>query len=65
MVYFSIISCLNFYFDIELYNNMVLHAICKLLSFTYLQTRTRIIIEDDVTLMNACRKFAQCIINET
>jgi len=64
MVYFSIISCPNFYFDIELYNNVVLHAICKSSSFMYLQTRTRIIIEG-VTWMDACRKFARCIINET
>jgi len=65
-MYFSIISCPNFYFDIELYNNMILHAICKPSSFMNLQTRTCIIIiEEDVAWMNACRKFVQCIINET
>jgi len=50
---------LNVYVDIELYNNVVLHAICESSSFMYLQTRTRIIIEDDITWMDACRKFAQ------
>lgn len=44
---------------------MILRAIREPSSFMYLQTRTRIIDEDNVTWIGAWRKFAQCIINGT